>query len=608
MKGVWFYYRGARKYVVLFVMLLIALEALALYFPMMLKDVTSLINNPDTTTANIILRGVLVFAVVILIFIINFAAEYIGARATCHYSKNMREELFEKLQKVPSENIAELGASRILPMIMNDTNWLRQMQRHIIILLVFFPVAILGSIIMIFGLNPVYGAFALISIPLIIIFFWINSARLNKIIKKSVAAFDNIHQDVKESIVGAKEIRVFNKAKEREEEFAKLAYLQRQQSKSTHQSINLSVSFNAVLFTIITVVIIIYGATTMTDITQLVILNTCIQYINRIWAGSHLIFTLFVDFLPRCVLAKKRLMCIYNLPKEQECEGTTRVEGGRNDLEFRRVEYCATGSGSLGINDFSMRVEAGSRVAILGGVGSGRNHIPRLLLRYITPTDGTIRLGHADISDINSNYFRRHVISVCAQEPEFAPGTIRDNLRMLNKDATDKEIIDTFHELGAGAFVDRFDDFLNYKLGEASTLNDSAKKLLNIVRSVLKPAQIYLFNQCFDHVKADYVYKLMAKLKREKKTCIFITDQSTITKHCQKIYIMKQGRIAVSGTHEQLKNNIDYQRMCSAAGSSLTYEEKVTDSFAVGVNATALDHDDAASSPLATGASVVGGS
>lgn len=544
-------------------------------FPMLLKNINELATSSGTTTAQLIINGLVVFGIVILIFVVNFTGEILGAKALSGFQRNLRDEMFEKLQAAPVERINELGTGSILPIIMNDTAWIRNMQRNLMIFIVFFPVAILGSIIMLFNLEIYYGLFALASLPIVLIFFIINAKKLGKIMQKSIPGFDTTHVQVKEGIIGAKEIRIFNKAEEREKEFQETFWYSRQQNSQTQKSMNLSASFNAVLFTLITVAIIIYGAFTMTDVSQLISLNIAILYINRLWSGSHEIFKLFVEYIPRIKLAKERIARIYNLPIDSHGDGLKPDLAGIAgvNLEMKGISYKYP-NGVSGLGNVNISVEKNTLVSITGGAGSGRTVIPQLLLQYAKPATGRITIDGTDIYNLHASYYRRHLIAFCDQTPEFIPGTIRDNLTLLNPEVTDEEILKLFKDIGAESFTKKFDNFLDHTISERHGFNMATKKLLNLTRSLLKPAPIYIFNQCFDHVNTEYIAKICAKLKREQKTCIFITQSNIVTQHCDKVYVMKNGTISSVGVHVDLiKSSADYRELSLASAGRIINEE-----------------------------------
>jgi len=576
MKKSWHYFFGVRKFVFLYIGSLAIMQAMALWFPTLIRDITGMVGPESTaTTTDIIIQGLIVFGVVILIFVINLLGEMFGAKAFASFQKNLRAEMFDKLQQAPVERVNELDSSTILPLIMNDTAWIRGMQRHIMLFLVIFPVAILGSIIMLFTLEVYYGLLALASLPFIVIFFIINSRRINKIIQKSIPGFDVMHTQVKEGIIGAREIRLFNKAKKREEEFAEQFWYGRQQSAATLKAHNLSASFNAALFSIITAAIVIIGATTMRDVSQLGELTAALLYVSMLWGGSHEIFRLFVDFLPRTKMAKDRIARIYNLPIDP-AGGGAKLDLAETDgleLELRGISYKFPNE-VTGLSNISVLVNKNTRVAITGGAGSGRTVIPQLLLRYEKPSAGTITVGGTDIGDINPTFYRRNIIAFCDQTPEFIPGTIRDNLCFLSPGISDEKILKLFKDIGAQSFVDKFDKFLDHQICERDGFNMATKKLLNLARILLKPAPIYIFNQCFDHINPEYIVKIFAKLRREKKTCLFITQNNIVSKHCDTVHVLKKGTISGTGTHESLiKNNTDYREVYLASAGRIISEE-----------------------------------
>lgn len=575
MKKDWFYFKGVRKYMFLYICFLAFMEVLALIFPMLLKNINQMATSEGMTTARIVVSGLGVLGIVILIFVVNLTGEILGAKALAGFQQNLRDEMFEKLQSAPVERINELGIGSALPIIMNDSAWIRNMQRNIMIFVVFFPVAILGSIVMLFSLEIYYGFFALASLPFVVVFFIVNTRKLGKIMEKSIPGFDTTHVQVKEGITGAKEIRIFRKAEEREKAFAKTFWYGRQQSAQTLKSTNLSASFNAVLFTLVTVAIVIYGAYTMTDVSQLVELNVAILYINKLWSGSHEVFKLFVEYVPRIKLAKERIARIYNLPVDSRGDGIKPDLAGISgvSLDIKGVGYKYP-NGGTGLNNLNVKVEKGSLVAIAGGAGSGRTIIPQLLLQYIKPAAGKIAIDGTDISNLHASYYRRHLIAFCDQTPEFIPGTLRDNLALLNPGISDEEILRFFRDIGAESFISKFDNFLDHSISERDGFNMATKKLLSLARTLLKPAPIYIFNQCFDHINPEYIVKICAKLKDEQKTCLFITQSNAITQHCDKIYVLKNGVVSCTGTHTDLiKNSSDYRALSLAAAGRIISEE-----------------------------------
>jgi len=561
----------------LFLGCLVVLEGLALVFPMLLQGVTERViaevDSGNPSVGPIILNAALVFGFIILIFAITMLAEWMGAKYAHKYASNVRRKIFNKIQRLSSDTIENYGGAKLLPVLTNDTNWLRIYKRRLLAAFVFVPVAIFGSFIMMFMLNPWYGLIALGAIPFMLLFFWFSSRRMKKVFNYSIDAFDDYFVNVKEGITGARDIRILGKAGERANEFQKIVHTHQTQVRTSDTMNNFSVSFHALLFTAITIIVIIFGVTVldMQETQQLVELNTAIQYIVRVQAAAHLLFVWFFEHFTRIKMTRARIQEVYDLPETKDEGGLTQIpKFAEPRLEFSNIGYSYENQ-ARGLSGINLTVPFNTRVAISGGIGSGKSVIPRLLLGDKQAQTGEILLNQIDITSINTGALRRSVFSYAAPSPEFIAGTIRDNMRLLAPEVTDEDILEVFSDLGADDFISRFgDDFLSFELSPKRPLGDSAKNLLSIARAVLKPATIYVFNQCFEHVRTDYMDRLMTRLERDGKTALFITYDSAICSRCDNIYVLKNGRIAGEGTHAKLlKTNSDYQKFYASGGAIL---------------------------------------
>ena len=586
------YNRGIKKYLIFFVLCLIIFEALAITFPMLLQNITKI---PEETFASegsnvgpLISQGFLVLAFIILIFGIQFLTEFIGNIYADKYQGNIRKSIYDKFSHLSGEQIDQMGVARILPIMMNDSGWFKSLNRRLIQTCIVFPVAILGSIGVLFLFcGWIYGVVALTSIPLVLLFFYINSRRINKVIPKSVNAYDEYFLNIKEGITGAKDIRLLGKAEERNADFDEHQKWQQRQWLATNRATNLSNGFNAILFTIITIVIIILGALFNLEPNQtagIIALNTAIQYINKIWTGTHTMFTWFVDFIPRCRYTQKRYNKIYSLPEQPRDCGLEQIPMfSKHHLQIQNISFRFP-NGKVELDDVSIDIPAGGAIAVAGGIGSGKTVLSQLLLKFKDPTSGKIMVNDIDIAQLKSSFWRRDILSFCSGSPRFIPGTIRDNMKFLNPDITDEEIMKTFRDIGAQDFVDKFEGyFLDFIINDRS-ISDNVKNVLNIVRTIIKKAEIYVFSQCFEHVKYSYITKMITKLKKEKKTCLFIAYDGTVCKNCDTIYVLKSGRISDMGTHEHLiKENKDYRILhTSEVGAFRRYDEKTESEVAAG--------------------------
>ncbi|MCL2228221.1 MAG: ABC transporter ATP-binding protein/permease [Firmicutes bacterium] len=569
------YTKGIKRYAVYFLLSMAALEALALYFPILLQRVTITAEQQfmaeSTDIAPLVWQSLLVLGFIVVIFAVFFLTEWLGAVYTNKYSANIRAALYQKFSKLSGEQIDRIGVAKILPTIMNDTNWLRTYHRRKISMLVFFPVAIVGSIIFLFTLSWIYAVFALATIPFVGLFYFLNIKRMGRFVPPSVESYDEMYLNMKEGIRGARDIRILGKADERAQDFEGHVANNRRQALATTRGHAMSTGFHAILFTLVTVLIILFASTgqlTQGEYRTIVYLSTAIQYINRIWAGSHQIFVWFLDTIPRCKYTYKRLDAYYAMTEEKEpCGLNSLPVYKKNTVKLNNVSYKKQ------LSCVNIEIPEGKFVGIVGGIGSGKSILGSLLLQLDQPEDGLITFNEIDIAQINPSFWRRDFVSYC-HNAQIIPGTIRDNLKILNPSLTDEQILDVFKELGAMRFVKQFDNFLDFEIKDGSLVPEGIKNVISLVRTVLKPASLYVFNQCFEHVRDSYIQKLIAKLKREKKTAVFMSLNVTVCKACQRLYVLKNGEVTGQGTHAGLmRSNPGYREFHASNIGTMVYED-----------------------------------
>ncbi|MCL2755760.1 MAG: ABC transporter ATP-binding protein/permease [Firmicutes bacterium] len=558
---------------------LIVVEIVGLLFPLILQSVVVAISN-DASTAELFGRSGLVLGFIVLIFIVNLIATYFISIYANKYAQNVRREVFNKFQRVSTETIENFGKGKVVPAVLNDPSWIAVYQRRFIVAAIVVPGTVFGSMFMMFQANVMYSLIALAAVPIIALFYFINIRKMNKVIPPSVEAFDEYFENIKEGITGAKDIRILGKAEERSRKFEKVVDLQRRQSMNADMRNNFSASFNSILFTIITVGIIIYGVNTGNTETmyQLAVLNTVLMYIARIQWASHQVFVWFVEHMPRIWVTKKRLQEVYRLPEVPNQGGLTYItKPAEPTLSLSNLEFIWP-NGSRGIN-LSLDIPYNTRIAIAGGVGSGKSILPKLLLRMEEPSGGCINLNGIDISSINQEYLRREILGYCGPNSRFINGTIRDNMKILSPSVSDEEILSIFNALGADDFIKKFgDNFLDYQLNINKKLSDGTRNILGIARCALKPASIHIFNQCFDHVKQEYIINLMEYLKQNSKTCLFISYDPWVCRNSNEVYVLKNGKITGQGKHaELLRENADYKRFYQSTSGTIPQDDVADD-------------------------------
>lgn len=559
------FHRGLGKDFIVALCFFVGQEILSIIYPMVLKThATDMIKNDSGQLPELhdfLLNAGLVLGLLIIMF---FVALYASNRVSVFGTKcrvNARADLYNKMNRVPTNILYEFGTGKFLSIMTYDTTLVKYRNEQYLKAGVYFVVTVLGSGLLIMLLSPLYILFILAAVVVEIFVVWVYNRVLSKRLPAEVAAYDKSFVDTRESIAGARDIRILGKLPERTAEAAKQNIELAKEPFDIDQSKHTFECINNMIYGVVTFGIILFGAVSLDNAhlaEQLVIISTIIQYLALVTKASNDIFTLLINPLTRGKIAYERIDAFLSLPEEDMDSGTTKIDTtyGTN-LVLYRVSHRFW-NGRKTITNLSMELTPGKLVAICGEAGGGKTTFVKMLLRHIEPTEGVILLNGVNIKDINRNYYRHDMIAYCPTYPEFVPGTVRQNIQLFNPDVTDEQILTTFNEIGATNLA-ILPSFLDTPLGVRSKMSRYLQSLVNVVRCLLKPAAFYIFDRSFLQLPNNMVQNILQKLRHENKTCLFTTYNSKICASCDEVFFAKNDHTYVNGTHAELfANNQDY--------------------------------------------------
>ncbi|MDR1794248.1 MAG: peptidase domain-containing ABC transporter [Erysipelotrichaceae bacterium] len=253
-------------------------------------------------------------------------------------------------------------------------------------------------------------------------------------------------------------------------------------------------------------------------------------------------------------IAMKRLSEIMTLEREDEKEEEfLKAVDLRGNIEFKNVRF-AYGSRAPVIKDLSFMIPAGRKVAFVGESGAGKSTIARLLLKFIEAQEGKITITDYDIKAINHAYLRRKIAYI-PQNIELFSGTIMDNLRVGNPEATMEQMMMVCRLSGASDFIERLpNQYSSYIEEDGGNLSGGEKQRIAIARSLLSDPDLFLFDEAtsnLDSFSERKIHQLIFNQIRNKTVIIIAHRLSTIVS-CDWIYYMEEGKIIEQGTHAQL--------------------------------------------------------
>lgn len=254
------------------------------------------------------------------------------------------------------------------------------------------------------------------------------------------------------------------------------------------------------------------------------------------------------------IVAADRLNDILNLQKESH-EDNKGIVPKASSVEFQNV-YFRYGNGELVLENVSMSIHHGERIAIVGESGSGKTTLVKLLLRFYPPEQGAILVDGNSINDISLSVLRQNIAYV-DQNTFLFSDTIKNNLKLGNPNATDKEIEEACRISRADDFISKLPFGYDTPLDEnGSNLSGGQRQRLAIARALLKKPQLLILDEAtsnLDTITETSIKNTIIGLD-ERMTCIIIAHRLTTVKNCDYIFVMDRGKVVESGTHEKLIN------------------------------------------------------
>ncbi len=551
--------KHAKKYIVpatLSPVFMVGEVVLELMIPLVMAEIVNLVQSGITEDSmNVVLQ--LGFKMLLLalgsLFSGSMAAR-MAAVAGMGFGATLREELMGKIQTFSFSNIDRFSTASLITRITTDVNSVQNTFVMMIRMLFRAPVMfVVALVITITKSREVAMPFA-VSLPLIalilIIFAPIALGRFKKMLKM----FDGFNASIQENLTNVRVVKSFVRSDYEKDKF----------KKANDDLMNAALHAEKLMilgmptFTIImygTILAILYIAAR--EITQENLLigdfSAIFTYIMQILMNFLMIVMLIAQFFMSQASAKRILEVIDEIPDINDDNATiTDVKDG--SIEFKNVSFKYTGSQHNVISNATFKIESGEMVGIIGATGSAKTSLVQLIPRLYDVTDGEILVGGENVKEYKI-FNLRDAVSMVLQKNVLFSGTIAENLRWGNKNATDEELIEACQIADAHSFVSSFPDGYNTDLGQGGVnVSGGQKQRLCIARAILKKPKILILDDSTSAVDTFTDSKIRKGLREciPDTTKIIIAQRISSVSDCDKIIILDDGGINDIGNHEEL--------------------------------------------------------
>ena len=538
---------------VILLMFLYALQTLcALFLPFIMgKIVDDGIREQNVTV--ILTYGAIMITLALGALACALVTNSVSSKFNAKLAVDIRKQVFNKVNSLSFEQFSELGTGSLITRTTDDVNWIEETVSQLPYVFITAPIMFIGGIVLSFAGDWVLPLILLgVSVVVLAVSSLITGS-LEKYWQRGEEFTDVQNRVVRERLSGIRVVRAFDKEK----------YEHERAARATSEMCNSFVTANTVsglvspiaslLLNLATVAIIYVGAVRLQLDTALQagdILAT-IQYIALI-ANAVLILSWTISFIPHIKVSLKRVGAILDMQntREDASMGVT-LDG---DIDFANVSFAYNNAQVNSLNDITFNVKQGEIVGIIGGTGSGKTTLVKLLMDFYPAKEGIRFFGGKDYEELTPATVRDNV-AIALQKSMIFEGTIADNVRMGNRDATDEQVLEALNIAQMSEFVNSKEEGIGYKLTQSgNNISGGQKQRINIARTILKPASVYIFDDSFSAL--DYLTEanLRKALNRylKNKTQIIVTQRAATAMRCDKVYVLDKGTVVGVGTHKEL--------------------------------------------------------
>lgn len=525
-------------------------------------------SNVTVNMNTIIICGVLMLVCAVGALIAGAAGAKLAAKASCGFAHNLREDMYNNLQTFSFANIDNYSTASLITRITTDVTNVQNAYQMAIRMLIRAPILFIASIIMTCFIEPLMallfaGAAIVLGIVVSVCMF-----KVTPYFRTMFKKYDTLNAVVQEDLTA---IRVVKSYVREDTEIAKM-------KKATGDVYTYSVKAERILtimmpsvmlvMFIVNIFVLTLGSNMSmgyisgaVDPTEM---QTLFQYSAQILSGVIMV-AMCLNFIALSRGSAERIVEVLDekttLPKSKE--QIKEVKDG--SIDFDGVEFCYSQKADVAVlKDIDLHIKSGETIGIIGATGSGKSSLVSLIPRLYDPSKGTVKVGGLDVRKYNLDALRNSVAMVLQKNVLFS-GTVAENLRWGDENATDEQVREAAVQACADEFIQQLPGGYNYDLGQGGVnVSGGQKQRLCIARALLKHPKIIIFDDSTSAVdtKTDAIIRENLRKYAPETTKIIIAQRIASVEDADRIIVVDEGRIDGIGTHEELlKNNEIYREV-----------------------------------------------
>lgn len=530
-----------------------------LFYPIIAKNI---INDyvPNQNIRLLVVWSIALVVIYILKAILNFIIQYWGHIVGVRLQADMRQDLFNKLQRLPFSYFDSTKTGTVMSRLVNDLMEVSELAHHGPENVFISGIMLIGSFIMLANINLQLTIIVFLVVPLIVIFASLMRNNMTRTFKKTREKVAEVNANVEASIAGIRVTRAYTCNTHEIQKFKKV---NADYQVARAESYKVMGQFHS-------------GMNLMMDILYVIVLcaGGVFFFNGKIDVGE---FTMFLLYINNFLKPIRNLIAIYeqiqngmtgftrfdeimNMEEEPEKENAIEVGELKGNITFDHVSFQYTSNDDEDhrvIKDLSLHIEQGKTIALVGPSGGGKTTICHLIPRFYEVDEGSISIDGIDITDMTRLSLRKN-IGMVAQDVFLFNGTIRENIAYGRLDATDEEIMEAAKKANIHDYIMTLDEGYETNVGERGVkLSGGQKQRISIARVFLKNPAILILDEAtsaLDNATEMLIQQSLEKLS-EGRTSVVVAHRLSTIKNADEIIVLTKDGIEERGTHEELLAN-----------------------------------------------------
>lgn len=508
------------------------------------------------------------FALLIVIVIVGLiggvGCSIYSARAAVNFSTDLRKDLYDVITVLSVKNKEEVGIGKLITNLTSDVETLQKAVLMMLKIFVRGPLLFIGAIIVVYITARELFSLLLIIVPILVVLIVLITTMAGKVFANVQKSIDRVNTYMQENLAGVRVIKAFNRSAMQINRFGDINYELMKRNFRAEHVVGVLTPISMFVINIGIVAALWSGAIKVEQGTlEVGVILAFINYLTIIMNGIMSSSNVLIQ-IARAIPSAKRIQTVMNMENSVTNAAKPLTPVIRGDVRFENVSFYYYDNGEYVLEDVSFHVRAGQTLGIIGMTGSGKSTITKLLPRLYDAQQGQIYMDDIPIQQIDLTTLRQ-AMGIAPQKATLFSGTIEENLRYGNVDATQQQMERAMDHAVATEFVSRLDDGVAHVIAQGGkNFSGGQRQRLAMARAFVRRPQILILDDSTSAVDAISERSIQQALAHDfaNVTKIIVASKISSIEHADHIVVLEHGKVVGLGTHEELaRTNAVYQEI-----------------------------------------------